>query len=211
MTKPDWMLSDWETLETFPTYPIARQLGALCRYAGATPHHYSVARHSLLVVALLPNEPVMQLAGLVHDAHECWTGDVLRPASVRFKLPLVELQDAIDRHLWSLLGIDPDPIDLRYIAQADDTACKLEMQLLGKPKTAIELAMVGYAGAAVHLWFTSNASIDRQTWQLRLNDLTADEPEITDEQHEAAQAKARQDHAMGRAEYLREREKDGES
>jgi hypothetical protein len=33
---------------------------------------------------------------------------------------------------------------------------------------------------------------------------------ITDEEWEAVQAAARQEHAMGRAEYFREREKDGE-
>lgn len=62
----------------------------LCRILARTPRFgghwkngiewYSVAQHSLLVSSLLPSD--LQLAGLLHDAHEAFWGfgDVLRPA-----------------------------------------------------------------------------------------------------------------------------------
>jgi hypothetical protein len=168
--KPTWMLPDWETLDSFPATAVARQLGALCRYAGATPEHYSVARHSLLVMALLPPDPELQLLGLVHDAHECWTGDILRPASVRVKFALAELQDEIDRKLWSLLGLDPCPATLVTVKHADDTACKLEMQLLGKPQHQIQDAMPGLADAAWQLCFLGNPRLDAMHWRVSVED-----------------------------------------
>ncbi len=169
--KPNWMLPNVDELTEFPAQDIARQLGALCRYAGATPHHYSVGRHSLLVVSMLPNDPALHLAGLLHDAHECWTGDVLRPASVRFKMALTDLQHEIDRKLWALAGIDPDPIDLRYVQQADDTACKLEMKLLGKSRKEIEAAMPGLKDAWFNLYFQGAPTIDALHWMMCYGDL----------------------------------------
>jgi hypothetical protein len=55
---------------------------ALCRINRFTGHTssalgYSVAQHSLNVMALLPRE--LQLQGLMHDAHEALVGDVAAP------------------------------------------------------------------------------------------------------------------------------------
>ena len=166
MSNPSWLLPDWEDLTEFPHVGVARQLGALCRYAGATPGHYSVARHSLHVCALLPPDPELQLLGLVHDAHECWTGDILRPASARVKFALAELQNEIDRKLWALLGLDPDPASLAIVQRADDTACKLEMALLGKPDHEIRDALPGLTDASWELCFQGNAKIDAMHWRV---------------------------------------------
>lgn len=172
MSRPDWLLPPVDQLTEFPAQAIARQLGGLRRYAGATLDHYSVARHSLLVMELMSTgEDDLRLLALVHDAHECWTGDVLRPASVRFKLPLEELQHEHDAKLWSLLGLDPDPVSLTIVKRADDTACKLEMQLLGKPQEAITDAMPGLSAAAWHLCFHSNAQVDAMHWRTAFEDL----------------------------------------
>lgn len=61
---------------------IAHHLANLCRYNGATWRHYSVAEHSLLVATILRlrgESPAVQLAGLLHDAHEAYLGDVSTP------------------------------------------------------------------------------------------------------------------------------------
>jgi predicted HD phosphohydrolase len=61
---------------------LAHQLALINRFHGATCRPYSVAEHSLLVSevaerAALPM--IVQLAALLHDAHEVYTQDVATP------------------------------------------------------------------------------------------------------------------------------------
>ena len=126
MSTPTWMLPAIDSMAEFPAQQIAKQLGALCRYAGATPDHYSVARHSLVVAALAPDDPEHKMAALLHDAHEALTGDILRPMtrllSMSSRMEILCEQQAIDRQLYSLIGFNPSPSMLRSVAEADDTA-----------------------------------------------------------------------------------------
>ena len=91
---------------------IAYGLARVARFGGQTD--YCVAEHSLEVAALLKElwccGPRMQLAGLMHDAHEYVLGDLSRP--VKQRLPgYIEACDraqaAIDEALdLPLLGAD---------------------------------------------------------------------------------------------------------
>jgi hypothetical protein len=59
---------------------VAWGLSRTCRYSGKTPKHYSVGEHSVLVTQHLreQGEPgEVQLAAVLHDAHEALVGDVL--------------------------------------------------------------------------------------------------------------------------------------
>jgi hypothetical protein len=62
---------------------IAHQLAQINRFHGATFRPYSVAEHSLLVCEIAQRRAAsqfVQLAGLLHDAHEIYTQDVSSPA-----------------------------------------------------------------------------------------------------------------------------------
>lgn len=134
-TRPTWMLPPLEDLTEFPVDDVARHLGNLCRYAGGTPGHYSVARHSLLVMHLLPAEvPVLRLLGLIHDVHECWIGDMLRPVKARLRHEITTLEREYDERIRKLIGL-PEYTPAAYLTaveKADTRACELEMSWLGK-------------------------------------------------------------------------------
>lgn len=64
---------------------IAHSLAHQCRYTGHASRFYSVAEHSVLVAdALMAETKSRELAwaGLMHDAHEAYTGDVASPIKV---------------------------------------------------------------------------------------------------------------------------------
>ena len=61
---------------------IGNALSNICRFAGQVPVFYSVAEHSVLVCDLLKLQnysPSVQLAGLLHDAAEAFTGELISP------------------------------------------------------------------------------------------------------------------------------------
>jgi len=61
---------------------IAHHLSIINRYIGATRKAYSVAEHSTLVVRLMEGDglhPELCFAGLMHDAHEAYVGDISSP------------------------------------------------------------------------------------------------------------------------------------
>ncbi len=174
MSRPTWMLPEIDELTEFPAQQIARQLGKLCRYAGATPDHWSVARHSLLVAALAPDDPEHKMAALLHDAHEAVTGDILRPMSRMLctfsRREIAGTQEVIDRAFYALLNFNPKAATRKAVAEADDTACKLEMQLLGKTQAEITDALPTLNEAAWQLAFHGNAQIDAMHWLVSFNE-----------------------------------------
>ena len=61
---------------------IAHALSMTCRYNGHTHRFYSTAEHSVHMAKAMREEglqPELQLGALFHDAHEVYTGDVIRP------------------------------------------------------------------------------------------------------------------------------------
>lgn len=72
---PFWPL-DPRALE-IRTDDVAAHLGAVCRYGGATLHHYSVAQHAVLLSYVVP--PELSWKTLHHEDPEAWLGDLLGP------------------------------------------------------------------------------------------------------------------------------------
>lgn len=61
---------------------VANAISKICRFAGNTRGHYSVAEHSVRLadaIARAGGNRAEQLQALVHDAHEAFCGDVTRP------------------------------------------------------------------------------------------------------------------------------------
>lgn len=78
---------------------IAHSLSHQCRFNGHTSRFYSVAEHSLLAVELAlhlePDDNDLALSMLLHDAHEAYTGDIIRPLKTDIHTVAEETLDAV--------------------------------------------------------------------------------------------------------------------
>ncbi len=137
ITETRW-LPEWQDLEEFDVPFFAKALSRICRYGGATPHFYSVAAHSVFTSMLVPDCPRLRLLALLHDCHEVFTGDVLRPAGKILGPELRKLQAEIDEKLFSLIGFTPDDAEREIVNVADNMACELEIRFLVKPRRVVE-------------------------------------------------------------------------
>ena len=87
---------------------IAHSLAHICRFVGHCKRHYSVAEHSLFVADILKRQgypAAAQFAGLMHDAHEAYCGDVVTPIKEAIGPAWRHLEDGIERTVHSALGI----------------------------------------------------------------------------------------------------------
>jgi hypothetical protein len=114
----------------FAQLDVGLTLATINRWGGHTRHRYSVAEHSLLVAALVPDR--LRHAALVHDAGEAITGDISRP--IRAAFPALdnlcdEWQDAADE-FYGVANITA--LDVIRLHLADDAAAAIEARdLLG--------------------------------------------------------------------------------
>lgn len=82
---------------------IAHGLAYQCRFNGQTSAFYSVAQHSLIVAALVPDE--LKFAALLHDAAEAYLGDMVKPLKVL--LPAFsEIEDNVSQIIGERFGVD---------------------------------------------------------------------------------------------------------
>lgn len=87
---------------------IAHALSNICRYNGHVEYHYSVAQHSCVVHDLLAESAgsyALCLAGLLHDAHEAYTGDIVTPLKQILGGALLRTELLLDRAIYEAAGI----------------------------------------------------------------------------------------------------------
>ncbi len=111
---------------------IAYTLAKINRFCGRTPLPYSVAQHSVIVAQILElkNQPTnVILAGLLHDAHEAFTGDIITPIkSILNADKLHEVQSGIDEVIYSKTSIHLSDNDKVSIKEADNIALATELR-----------------------------------------------------------------------------------
>lgn len=107
---------------------IAHALSRICRYGGHCLDWYSVAQHSIMVSELVP--PELALHGLLHDAEEAYTGDLVRPLKLglRGKTDAWDaMADRVTAAIWSRFGLrELSSDELGAIKNADNVALSTE-------------------------------------------------------------------------------------
>lgn len=97
---------------------IAHALAHLCRYTGHSPHHYSIAEHSIRVSMEVPRQYALE--ALLHDASEYALGDVSSPLK---QLPEMAgyrvIENRVQNAINSRFGIRPTEDSHAAIKQAD--------------------------------------------------------------------------------------------
>lgn len=104
---------------------IAWGLANTCRYTGQCTVHYSVAQHSLMMAALVPDN--LKLEALMHDAQEAFMCDIPKPLKVL--LPDYQsMEDAVELSIRKRYGL-PEAFspEVRWY---DRELCQREMEHL---------------------------------------------------------------------------------
>lgn len=109
---------------------IAHALSNQCRFLGHCSSFYSVAQHSVFVMKLLEFSycsQSIQLAGLLHDAHEAYTGDFPAP----FKATVAgwrAFEDYVEKIVRRRFRLEPDAMQVAWAAvkEADTIALHFE-------------------------------------------------------------------------------------
>lgn len=108
---------------------IAWSLAHTLRFNGHLKHQISVARHSIYVAELVPD--YCKLAALLHDAHEAYLGDIVRPVKAFLLMSGVRVDDLEklwQHQIWKRFGCLPgDFYEEQAIIEADDLQLAREM------------------------------------------------------------------------------------
>jgi hypothetical protein len=82
---------------------VAHSLAFQCRYNGHCKRFFSIAEHSVIM-----SQQDGGLSGLLHDAHEAYIGDIIRPiGDAMIGAKIKNLRDHIDSVIYQVFGFDP--------------------------------------------------------------------------------------------------------
>jgi hypothetical protein len=113
-------------------FDISHHLSLICRFNGACRWFYSVAQHSIYVADLVKQngaDIVTELGGLLHDAAEAYTGDIIRPIKHAEGVDkLIHIGDVIQEVINKKYGIESANWEL--VRQADNTLVVTEADQL---------------------------------------------------------------------------------
>lgn len=108
---------------------IAHSLSFQCRFNGHTERFYSVAEHSLVLRDLVREESGIQnlnrrMAAMLHDAAECYLGDITKPAKERLFIGEA-VEEQILRVIFKAFGVPFSSFDEELKAM-DSDLCIME-------------------------------------------------------------------------------------
>ena len=110
---------------------IVHALTQICRFGGHCKRHYSVAEHSLFVADILRSWGIPapgQLAGLLHDAHEAYCGDMPTPIKRALGEPWREFESGVEKAVHGALGVS-DLMDTWQASVHDADLCALVTEI----------------------------------------------------------------------------------
>lgn len=115
-----------------PVEELALWMARLNRFQGRAPVPMSVARHSVIVMMLLPEDRPTTAArlALMHDAHEVYVSDVPRPVKQRLGFELDNITNEIDAILFPRYRLNVTDEDKKLVADADHLANIIEVETL---------------------------------------------------------------------------------
>jgi hypothetical protein len=92
---------------------IAHSLSMQCRYNGHTTFFYSVAQHCwLLSIAMKEHSRELERAALLHDAAECYIGDMVQPLKVEKDMAAFKrLDNELTGVIFDRFGVDRSTMD----------------------------------------------------------------------------------------------------
>lgn len=96
---------------------IAHSLARINRWNGHTEGEFSVAQHSVMVSRLLP--PELKLFGLLHDAGECYLGDIITPVKRLFRAFYEGFEEATMRCVAARFGFAMTEQERGLVKRAD--------------------------------------------------------------------------------------------
>jgi hypothetical protein len=112
---------------------VATSLSFTCRYGGFIDRYYSVAEHACYTAQLLTewrSDRSVVLAGLHHDTHEAYLGDVPSPLKRLLGDAYVDLARTHDAVIAEWLGIDPELFSHPDVKTADATLLRWESSFM---------------------------------------------------------------------------------
>lgn len=158
---------------------IAHALANINRFNGHLCHQITVARHSVYVSDLVP-EP-LRLAALLHDAHEAYLGDIVRPVKSFLRAQhcgnVNELEDWWQGCIWGAFGCLPlDVSEKQTICDADDLQLAREIASFAPPgafrdKGVQDLKNLGHGPGSQFALTYSRPEEDEKMFLVRFREL----------------------------------------
>jgi hypothetical protein len=146
---------------------IAHSLAQQCRYAGHTSVHYSTAEHCVLISQWMEDHGWrldMCFGGLMHDAHEAYTGDISRPVQralgEQASMVLKALQGRLDAAIAGRYGFNQQLLYTNAVKMCDTRILNDERKaLLGEEAQDWGLGQHMPLGVVIRAWSPAVAEV----------------------------------------------------